>query len=66
MGQHMFFEGVDRFRFFCNKPAVEFYSKLGFTYQGESKSGLPFVYCERDSRKSIKDEKQLAKLYKVY
>ena len=66
MGQHMFFEGVDRFRFFCNKPAVEFYSKLGFSYQGESKSGLPFVYCERDSLKSIKDEKQLAKLYKVY
>jgi len=64
--QHMFFEGVDRFRFFCNKPAIEFYNKLGFSYLGESKQGLPFVYCNRDSLKPIKDSKQLDKLFKVY
>jgi len=66
MKQHMFFQDVGRFRFFCNKPATGFYSKLGFKYLGESKQGLPFVYCERDSLESIYEEKQLNKLYKRY
>jgi len=66
MRQHMFYEGVDRFRFFCNKPAVGFYSKLGFSYLGESKQGLPFVYCERDTFKSIKCSKQMKRLAIVF
>ncbi len=63
---HMRMRSVKRFRFFCNKPAVEFYTKLGFKYLGESKQGLPFVYCDRDTLKSIKDKKQLVKLFKQY
>jgi len=66
ISKHMFFEGVNRFRFFCNKPAIEFYKKLGFSFLGESKQGLPFVYCERDSLKSVHCEAQLKKLYKKY
>lgn len=64
--KHMKMRSVKRFRFFCNKPAIEFYTKLGFKYLGESKQGLPFVYCDRDTLKSIKDKKQLEKLFKVY
>jgi len=64
--QHMFFEGVERFRFFCNKPAVDFYSKLGFNYLGMSKQGLPFVYCDRDTLKSIRCNKQLKRLATVF
>lgn len=64
--KHMHMRSIKRFRFFCNKPAIEFYSKLGFSFIGESKQGLPFVYCDRDSYKPIKCPKQLEKLYKVY
>lgn len=63
---HMRMRGVKRFRFFCNKPAVGFYTKLGFSYLGQSKQGLPFVYCDRDTLKSIKDKKQLSKLAVVF
>jgi GNAT superfamily N-acetyltransferase len=63
---HMKMRSIKRFRFFCNKPAVEFYTKLGFKYLGESKQGLPFVYCDRDTLKPVQDKKQLAKLYRVY
>jgi len=63
---HMRMRSIKRFRFFCNKPAIEFYNKLGFKYLGESKQGLPFVYCDRDTLKSIKNKKQLSKLFKIY
>jgi len=63
---HMRMRSINRFRFFCNKPAIEFYNKLGFKYLGESKQGLPFVYCDRDTLKSIKNKKQLSKLFKIY
>ena len=57
---------VDRFRFFVNKPAIGFYKKLGFTFLGESKQGLPFVYCNYKSLEPIICDKQLNKLYKRY
>ena len=58
--------GVSRFRFFVNKPAINFYKKLGFTFLGESKRGLPFVYCDYKSLEPIICEKQINKLYKAY
>lgn len=35
---------VERLRFFADKKAVGFYEKLGFTWHGISKTGLPFYY----------------------
>ena len=35
---------VERLRFFADLPSVEFYERLGFTWHGESKGGLPFYY----------------------
>lgn len=35
---------VQRLRFFADKKAVGFYEKLGFTWHGISKTGLPFFY----------------------
>ena len=37
---------VKFFRFFANKPAIDFYEKLGFTWHGLSKTGLPFTYWD--------------------
>lgn len=58
MQQH----NVSIFRFFVNKPAITFYKNLGFEFIGESKTGLPFVYCNAITRESIMDPKQLKKL----
>lgn len=57
---------INRFRFFVNKPAIGFYRKLGYTFLGESKRGLPFVYCDLKTLEPIYCEKQLNKLYKRY
>lgn len=64
--QHMQMRGIKRFRFFVNKPASEFYKKLGFYFLGLSKTGLPFVYCDAKTMKPIWDNKQLKKLATVF
>lgn len=65
--KHMMIENnISRFRFFVNKPAISFYKKLGFQFIGESKQGLPFVYCDFKTLEPIYCEKQLNKLYKTY
>ncbi|QDP46724.1 MAG: hypothetical protein Tp156SUR915002_14 [Prokaryotic dsDNA virus sp.] len=43
---------VKYFRFFANKPAIKFYEKLGFTWHGLSKTGLPFCYWDIDKQQS--------------
>ncbi len=35
---------VERLRFFADLPSIEFYEKLGYTWHGYSKTGLPFFY----------------------
>tara|TARA_R100000697_G_scaffold90635_1_gene102516 strand:+ start:1905 stop:2393 length:489 start_codon:yes stop_codon:yes gene_type:complete len=42
---------VQFFRFFANKPAIKFYEKLGFTWHGLSKTGLPFTYWDIKNKK---------------
>ena len=37
---------VKYFRFFANKPAIEFYEKIGFRWHGKGKTGLPFTYWD--------------------
>jgi len=58
--------GIERFRFFVNKPAIGFYKKLGFNFLGESKQGLPFVYCNYKTLEPIICDKQLKNLHRIY
>ena len=40
--------GVERLRFFADIPSVDFYEKLGYSWHGTSKTGLPFYYGDLD------------------
>ena len=42
---------IERLRFFADKPSIEFYEKLGFSWHGLSKSGLPFYYGDLEGNK---------------
>lgn len=41
---------VDRLRFFADKKSIKFYEKLGYSWHGLSKTGLPFFYGTTDGR----------------
>jgi GNAT superfamily N-acetyltransferase len=57
---------VNIIRFFANKPAIKFYERLGYSWLGESKGGLPFTYTDINTMQPIPNEKQLKKLFKPY
>jgi len=41
-------KGCEIMRFFSDLPSIGFYEKLGFSWHGRSKGGLPFYYGDRE------------------
>jgi len=64
--EHMKRDRVEIMRFYANKPAIKFYEKLGYTWLGENKQGLPFTYCDICTKKNINNQQQLKKIFKIY